>query len=529
MNRSAQKQVLIILLILLSLCLGGLVYWYFFNYKCGVLPNEFEFLEKFNTRNECRQKEYEIKGVIYNIREKEGDVIFDLNIWDKDTRESSYCENLKLPRNSFKGNFELTEGNWNAVKAKLILYGSGRKEIEIDELKMTGEEYSEVFNTVYEAITEGPLLIDEKYLHVPYPDDGSNAVFTEVRHRDLFPEQVEEITEAGELYIPEVYDGPTNKILYRPWILSYLYTKQGELGIEISKDSVIDILSFDYEQYRKSLIENLQKGTEECIDCSIEPPEDSTGEPINQSNYVESRTFTCLMLYQIQQNLELGDNSLIRGYCDYEYFEHSIDEYIDKNKLTKDYTLEEYLGIIDSQIISENIEDRYSPLHSSNVSSILIDEYASRKLNNITIDSSWEELVNYVLDYILDYGAPYLKNVCAISYFSNELLGEKIPVELSDINSISQKTMGMFANIDKRMIELMEDDIYASLICLEGYDGIEIENQIDEITRVQLLKILNLYMYENDEILGIWKDKEYDVRINARFLKLFVSNRNILL
>ena len=60
MNRSAQNKLLIVLSILLVLCISGLGYWYFFMYRCGVLPQGYEFLDRFVVKNECKDREYKV-------------------------------------------------------------------------------------------------------------------------------------------------------------------------------------------------------------------------------------------------------------------------------------------------------------------------------------------------------------------------------------------------------------------------------------------------------------------------------------
>ena len=536
MNSSAQSKKLTILSILFVLCVLGLGYWYFFVYKCGVLPSEYEFLERFVVRNECKEREYKVKGIMYNIRDGEGsnNIVFDFNAWDTESRESLYYENIEVGKDRITGEFEVVPDNFGAVeidlkfeKGILTLKDYTLESLSVEELKLTEEKYNEVFNTVYTAVTKNPLIIDEKFSHIPYPSEESNAVFTEVRHRDLFPDQIEEIKEAGEIYVPEVYDGYTNKLLYRPWVLSYLYTQQNELGLElnIQKEDIVNMLMFDYEKYRSDLIAELQKEVVVCEDCDPEATLEKGGKPIDKSKYQESNSFACLMIYQIFQNLNLEEESLMDKYCDFEFFESSIDSYIEKINLIEKFSVMEYVGILDAQILTFNEEDRYSPLHSSNTTSILVDTYAARKLSGIDLNQKLSERIDFVLDYIIGYGVPLLKNVCAVSYFTSLILEENEDGlnNKEELKLISNKTEEMFSPINKKIFQLMDDDMHASLLCLET------NSNTSKLLDVQLLKLVNLNFFKNDEIIGIWEKKEYDARINARFLKLLMFNKEVLL
>ena len=524
MDKSAQRKVLIILVILLLSCLGGLIYWYFFNYKCGVLPNEFEFLEKFNTRNECRQKEYEMKGVIYNIREKEGGVIFDFNIWDKDTRESSYYENLELPRNSFKGNFELTEENWSAVEAKLILYGSGRKEIEIDELRMTEEEYSEVFNIVYEAITEGPLNTKEEIVFGTKPE---GSVYVGVRKRESYSESELSLVPENLKYFAYVYDGFTNKSLYIPWILSYVYSYKDKLGgiIKIDKEDVLASLDSVYN----TKIEIEKSNAESTPNPNCQPKTENYNPLIiDDTRYEKSNSFACLMLYQISENIGSVDIEVFDEYCSIGYFESSIQDYIQETEFSYNYSLPDFLEILDIEEFKKNGEDWRSPLHSSNTISILVDTYGARKLNEIDLEENLQERVLFVLNYLMNYDAFYIKNICSISQFSNLLIKDNSENLKTEMESINKEIDSIFFPVGEDILKLSEDDIYGTSLCLEEYEGLS-KSEVQKLIKLLIYKAVELNLYDDKEIRGIWGDLEYDIRVNSRFLKLLILNKEILL
>jgi hypothetical protein len=94
---------IIILSVLLFLCLTALGYWYVTVYRCNIIPISYEFLESFDIKNNCKEKVYEVKGIIYNINLAENYTTFDFNAWDIENKNSLYWDKISLPLDKYKG------------------------------------------------------------------------------------------------------------------------------------------------------------------------------------------------------------------------------------------------------------------------------------------------------------------------------------------------------------------------------------------------------------------------------------------
>lgn len=525
MNSSAQKKKLTILGILLVLCVLGLGYWYFFMYKCGVLPSEYEFLERFVVRNECKQREYKVKGIMYNIREGEdsNNILFDLNAWDTESRESLYYENIEVGKDRITGEFEVIPDNYGAVeigmkfeKGIFTLKDYNLESLSVEELKLTEEKYNEVFNIVYTAITRSPLMDDNEYQVVP--SEELKAVITEV-------EWINEINGYG----PSLTNSFTNNQLYRPWLLSYIYKEGWSEVAEVEKDEIVDMLLFDIEAFFDNL--KIVSLTTECSEPAMcEDVSNNNTEDVVESDYKGyqfSNNLACLMIWQISQNLSLEDNEIITKYCDEDYFEESMDDiYPEMGEYTTD-SLDNYTSLLNVSSLQENPENEQEDFfHPSNISSMLADIYALRHLYNENINSGLENRINDVLNYIYLYGAFYLRNICSVSYFSDLLINDPEFSNNPDMTLTLQKTKELFSPISKGMLELIDDDQYASLLCFESFSN---EETTKEIKKAEILKIITLFTYNDSEKVGVWINDKYDIRTNARFLKLLMFNKDLLL
>ena len=522
MNMSAQKKKLTILSILLVLCVLGLGYWYFFMYRCGVLPKEYEFLERFVVRNECKEREYKVKGIMYNIREGEdgNKILFDFNAWDTESRESLYYENIQISKDKISGEFEVIPDNYGAVeivmkfeKGIFTLKNYNLENLSVDELKLTEEKYAEVFNTVYTAITRSPLADDNEYQSIP--SEELNAVITEVMW-------VDEINEYG----PSLTNSFTNNQLYRPWLLSYIYKNKLDTVSTVGKQEIIDMLLFDIDEFFDKLL--LENPITECYEpamCEdvLNSPENNVEEEYKK--YQFSNSFACLMVWQITENLDLDNNEIITKYCDKGYFENSMNNMYPEVVELIDDALDRYVSLLNLSILDKNPENRDVYFHSSNIASILADTYAFKNLYNEDINKGLESRINEVLNYMDLYGAPYLKNICSISYFSNLALGDSAFKDSSTIKLIGDETNKVFSPMSKGLLELIDDDPYGSLLCFESND----EETIKSIKKIEILKIINLNIYNDTKRGGIWIKDEYDIRVNARFLHLLMFNKDLLL
>jgi hypothetical protein len=507
--------------ILLSIFLISIVtvsIWYFFFYRCNQLPEEFEFLEGFETVNQCDHKEYSVKGIIYNIVELEDSVIFDFNLWDTENYESLYYENISVPINTFQIPFDVTYDGFGAVQlsieftrdnsnffSRYILGEYDIASMRLDGLTLSEEEVTRAIDVLYAAVTVSPFVEDTEYNIIS--NETLNAVITDVFHDE------------GQ-YIPSLSDGFTNRQLYRPWALSRLLEYQDEYEIEIEEQEIIDMLSFDLDQWFE---DSVNEGEIECLDdeCEYEVEDlelEELGEgsyELDISGYQYNNSLACLMIMQISESMDLED-SIYKKYCDYDYVDESIEDSGYKSNESITYTWDDYINSLNIDILRFNEEGRDKYLHSSNISSILLDSYSLNKIYGEDILRKAEEREDFVINYLLENDAPYLKNICLVNMYLSFLKRDGHSDENHD--GVIEKVSLLFNPLNKDILELIEDDVYGASLCLDGggFEGsLNYENLRDDL----ILKTLLINLYDDNQKRGIWINDEYDIRINARFLK----------
>jgi len=540
MNTSAQRKNLTILIVFFFLCLGGLGYWYFFKSKCAELPKGMDFMERFVVVNECSRKEYKVKGIIYNIRNQGMEMVFDFNAWDAETKESLYYEDIEVERKYLSGDFDMEEENFGAVSIGIVIeprdlgdkvfmvVGDDKEEstsdvvsLNVDELRLTEEEYNNVLTLVYRAIVDGPLIEDYQSNFDSLKE--KNLVFTEVRHKSLF----EDNNQPPYEYLGEPYNGYVNKLLYRPWIISYVYgdiEAKEILAKDITKEDIVEMIVAAKEIDLSTEPSKCGDGDISCY--SIADPTGRDNPPVDKTDYQKSNSFACLMMYQISQNIQLNDFDIIGKYCNPVAFEESVEEYIKETEISEEYSLIDYLGILDPEVLTLNGEGRYSPLHSSNTTSLLADTYGLRKLYGSKVEM--DNRIDFVLDFVLARGALFLKNTCAISYFANLVAQEGDFGDKDTLAQIATNTEDLIVSLSSQVLRLIEDDYYGAFLCLEDYSGNR-EKEYRKLSKALLFKIITIDLYNDGEKLGLWQNREYDIRFNARFMKLFMVNKGGML
>ena len=161
-----KKFWIIILSILLSLFLGAFLFWYFTQYKCTYNPNGFEFLNRFVTKNTCEEKQYSLKGTIFNTRVEDQNIIFDLNAWDLKNKKSLYFNNLSFPINKYANEFQINEGDIKAYTLNFSyekddsnfltsFFGKNEyslKSWSVEEIQIEKEEVSKLLKETYTAL-----------------------------------------------------------------------------------------------------------------------------------------------------------------------------------------------------------------------------------------------------------------------------------------------------------------------------------------------------------------------------------------
>ncbi len=508
MNRSAQNKKLTILSILFVLCILGLGYWYFFMYRCGILPRGYEFLERFVVENKCGEKEYKVRGIMYNIREEGSNFIFDLNAWDTEKGESLYYKDISLNLDwsadkdiqdlgSIPRNILLTV---NLSEDSLITF-------KLEDLKLGEEIYLDSQGILYDSIKNFNKL--EK--------DNLESVTTEVY--DIKSESGD-----TETFYHNT-DGFYNLTLYQLWIDSYLFKNAGK-----ENSNFFDVSSIaNFESMTANFLKNREdrremEATSEGGSCDDKECESKDFITVNEEiSHIQNSSFGCNMIKEIDNNI--GDrrffNLLSKEFCNINGIKKDIENL--QNKKQEVFVREEDLlqSLSLSRIVEKsNYEVTEEMLPLENSINFLPDILIVKDMGIGSFETFALEMAKDSLIYEYIYrGEIGVRDVCSLAYAS------KVASQYSDdpfFLEILNNIKLMFLEDINKTLSLLDTSSYASFLCIEAYQE---DMELRDLFLSRVFKSVYVNLYNDDNKKGIWEnDNYYNIRTNARLLKILLEN-----
>lgn len=503
---------LYILIFLLSLFLLFLfLYYKSFFLSSFVLSNKYSFLTDIIEMKSLRS-DVSLYGTMVNLYNEDDLLVFDLEIWDTETRTSKYYKELKINPLYFSFEFE-TDYKFIPVLLDVKLkeekhFGISKvEEVSFQRLVISEDEYNKLLYNLYLAITASPLKSPKENLIIEFQQKGHPYTF---------------IQKDGSEYFPSQSTAEFSRTMYKPWIYSYLLNEMDDLPFTLNY-STSDIRDMLNNPYLGDLLEVPCEGGM-CRKSDLEDDIDPDRYPLNTDRYQYSNNLSCTLLMQLLNNTDIDiDEITTANLCEYDYFKRSLVETVDELSNEFEYTISDYNQSLTSSRIktlnNKNIEEN----NSSNIIGMLPDSLSL--LSIYKQDDLRDDAKDLVINYVLWKEYLNIENICLIKYFADISNNENLLSE--DSQSIRNYTRLFIESTPrKELLKYVEEDPYGMLLCVEEDLG---NPFLDELIKAVLLKNYFLNYYDDDTRLGFWFDGEYDIRFNARMLKLFLLNKDLVL
>jgi hypothetical protein len=481
------------------------------------------FLYRHLTFKNCQEREFVWQGVIFNLKVEGESIVFDFNDWDLINRESVYHENINLPLNKNISDLDINNANYlpvrlevkmvrkrNSLWNRLFVCEEEVQEFSLEEISFTEEEYNSVVEVLKSAINQSPLAEDVRGAEL------GNSGIPVGRGFITFVEEVE-----GD-YRKRMMDMQLNLSLYRPWILSYIYDFGDK---EVEKNEIVKLLKFDINELTIDMV-----GEDRCQfeDVESEEGEKIQEEPIRKldlTRYQYRNRLACTILAQIEENIGGFDDEkiyILEKYCSLDYFNTSIEDTIEELKEDiSDTAKQDYIFALEQSVLDSEQDDAEGIVFPpSNISSLLVDSFMLNRLYSEVEGRPLEVEVNFVINYVFWSESFNLENICSIKYFTDIYLENRRGNTVFD--KMSSITNEIVSSPEIEISKRLDEDPSVIFLCFEESD---IESNF---LRSFILKTISLNLYDNEERLGIWINDTYDVSVNARFLKLLLLNKDIL-
>ena len=510
MNKTAKIKLIFILILLLIINLTGLAYWYFFIYKCKVLPSQYQFLEGFVVENNCREKEFLVNGYVYNAKIDGNNFVFDLNSWNKENRSSVYKSDLSLNLDLFENEeVKLSQISNLSTELKIRISSSGDiKSWSLIPIKLENGTYTKVIESIYENLVtfnknENKLL---------------GAITTEVfkgKNKDGSTEILYHNSDS-------LYD----LTLYKLWIDSFFMKNADDKGINgyskiLSSNNLSEIaLNFLDER------ENVTNARIELTDTAIAEggscPSAKEALIIEEKSYLQKHSLGCTLVEEIYQNgLDENVKALLSNeFCNIANVKKDI-ESMTTTSLSS-YTEEDLLQSINIDRISKKtnyvVIDEMLPLE--NYLNFIADTFIIQNNYPNLFDNQALNIVKLsVIDQILYRENFGINDLCTLAYSTKVASQYTKETFYKDVlNSIKTVLLEDITNTSK----LFDESSYASFLCTEVYKE---DEDLKEFLFSRIWKSIYLNLYDEQDKKGLWEDDGYyNIRTNTRFLKLLLEN-----
>lgn len=483
MNR---KKLLIIFTSLFFPCLAASLYLLFINTKNNCNFEDEQYL--FHRRENCSNLTYEATGIFFQPKINEQNVEFSSNFWNAENSETFY-EKFSIPasklsiENSIVNSSSLVAIQLTSIfKEKNPSNFLSKKSYELEkiiikEIPLDFNNYISQIDSVISAMDEGPVKGQTNDMRV------LSASF---RNHD---------------YEISYSDGGFVSSLYRPWLYSYI------VHYNYSND-IKPISSYIEEEY--SLITKEIERVKDK-DPAIKCPSGET-DPFRAN---VTSDFSCRILLDMTHNdKNVNAEKYLQSLCNDNYFQYILPERKDFP-----YKFEDFIASINTERIRAAGVYQSAPdekLVITDASSFLANFYArsilaGKQEHFISTDDYLDKIVYYMIwEKAFD-----LENLCSIIYDST-FLDKKT-------TQIYNKVLDSLIIDPKTTLKIFEQNPYGSLICQESFKNEKKDEKIYSLMRVALFRILDHYFYANDQIQGYWINDQYDIKTNARVIKLLLE------
>jgi len=484
-------------------------------YSCIQIPLKYSFLEDKIISKSCYEKKYLMRGLIYSIKDDTSDsVSLGINLWDYKDQSNIYLPNLEIPYNHLDKDKIKNLKNYEAITLELtsvkdisdltkFFSDNNKIKIGIDTLYFSQDDIELIKNSIAEAILSTPI---------------ENSKSEDLLFQKSPKVSITEVFNDGEsIYFS---NGRDNKQLYAPWALSFLVKENS--ANEINKENLLSILQDeDVINYGKDN-ENTQT---ECLDpdiCQVAEISEGLTMVLNENIYHFNNSLSCVMIYDISENLEYKDEYLQAQYCSSEELKYGTTELFEgkANGLNGDnYVLSYLQSLTPSRFTSGEYQFfEYDFLSFSNLSSSLLDSYYSTKLaGGSLIDMEFEKQLIAITSTMVEKDNFALKDVCQIDSFlrlvqneEKKILGNEYMDQIS-----AYKTIFSESRIDENILRLTENNLNNWYFCLS--------NENTTIVRSLLLRAYYQNFYSSENKKGLWYDDKYNIKDNAYFLKTIIE------
>lgn len=473
-----KRKILIMLIFFLLISLSGLVLWYLFYYRCNLSITNFESFDGFIASNSCKERKYSVKGILYNIDEKEDDVTFDFNAFDEKHNESIYIENISLPVSSrtelekVMSNSELMPVNIDIQFTRSSLFEDYTlKSFTISKLEISKEEIADTLKKMYVAIK------DNGNIEIPNYDEYSGLPFAQV---DIVNDLLGFKTIGYNVYP-----------LYRPLVETSL------LNTPLKDEILGEYSSSDITTY----LNKVSKFKTTTLD-----KDKSEEEKTNASKIFP---FGCVLAEKLinSENLENEARDIILNeYCNIDELTEKLNSITDSRK-SYEYDMNDLIGSINLNRIT--IDDTSENLSDWNIS-IISDVSSAERIYNTSLltDEKKEILQSSLATILVTNNELTLNNVCKIASVSEK------------DSDIYERIKILFIEGISKGLKLIDSDIHSILWCLEAYK--EDEDFNDFYTSI-LMKLYYTNIQEKKGVYGLWNKNKLTLEGNSKFFSILLD------
>ena len=483
MNR---KKLLIIFTSLFLLCLAASLFLFFINTKKDCNFEDEQYL--FHRRKDCSNLTYEATGIFFQPKINEQNVEFSSNFWNTENNQTFY-EKFSVPVSKLSIENRITNSS-SLVAIQLTSIFKEKKpsnflskksyeleKIIIKEIPLDFNNYISQIDSVISAMDDGPVKGQTNDMRV------LSAI---LRNND---------------YEISYSDGGFVSSLYRPWLYSYIVHYNYSNNLK-------PITSYIEEEY--SLITKEIERVKDK-DPAIKCPSGET-DPFKAD---VTSDFSCRILLDIYHNDKtVNVKKYLQSLCSENYFHYILSEREDYP-----YKFEDFIASINTErIIAAGV---YQPVPDeklviTNASSFLVNFHARSILAGKPESFiSTDDYLDKIAYYLIWEKAFDPENLCSIIYDST-ILDKKTA-------QIYNKVLDSLTIDPETTLKIFEQNPYGSLICQESFKNEKKDEKIYSLMRVALFRILDHYFYANDQIQGYWINDQYDIKTNARVIKLLLE------
>lgn len=517
-----RKTILIILIVLLLLCVGSIIWVYFFrnasqNEKGLDLSNtKYEFLNDFYQRKEDQKYIYQTKGIMYNqlisSDEANNKITFSLNTWNLKTKESKYYDNIDIEIdkiNLIPENLLFNNAGLLPVEMLFKFSDTGLESVDIMRLTLSQNEYNEILKKLYGLITGANSKNINSVNSLPYSyvyKEGKNYTYGTIFHNEeaVYVPFVESNLRKSEL---KEKIGIKDEMDIDEYLKKYSTYLDANLNIAYEDMEPIEYGSM-YKEYLNKLEKSVTKHTEDNIQ-------------LNPLQYKYWYPYSCTMVKNILDNVELEEDSkkiLKEKFCNIEALNKYI--YFARNYEGESYDTETITSHINYSNISEKqkFEDDYVRRY---LISSLAETYVASDLysENVLLEESKKELINKFISLYFTKDTFSFGDVCNLNYASE--IAKKYSTT-KRYEKYQESIVSMLRSDIFKTLTFLDKDIYSSILCLKGNDD---EIFIRDLRDAILLKIYYLHtnLEEENGFDGVWENNLLQLTTNSEYFNILLD------